>query len=66
MKNKTIIIPQKINGISTNTSKILSDIPFFNISDLEKEFSNTIFRPLNLNIPRRVGIVNLDNGREAS
>jgi hypothetical protein len=50
----------------TNTSKIPSDVPSFNISDITLIPSDIIFLPSSLNFPCGLGIINLDNGRKQS
>jgi hypothetical protein len=65
-----IMIILNINKNNTNTSKNLSTIFSFNISDLLL-FQipppwNLIFLFSNLNIPYGLGIINLDNGRNPS
>jgi hypothetical protein len=49
----------------TNTSKIPSDIPSFNISDQLPNPNMTVC-PSNLNSPCGLGIINVDNGRKQS
>jgi hypothetical protein len=58
----------KVNVTNTNTSKIPSDIPSFNINDLvfRLSHSNMMFRLSSLNLPYGLGIINLDIGREQS
>jgi hypothetical protein len=64
--NKIIII----NKNNTNTSRTLSNIFSFNISDLILPQLpppwKIIFLPFNLNMPCGLGIINLANGREQS
>jgi hypothetical protein len=64
--NKIIII-LNINENNTNTSKNLSDIFSFNISDLLLRLPwKIIFLSSDLNLPCGLGIINLDNGRNLS
>jgi hypothetical protein len=62
------LILLNINKNNINTSRTLSDIFSFNISDLTLSSSpwKIIFLPSNLNIPCGVGIINMDNGRDLS
>jgi hypothetical protein len=50
----------------TNASRIASDIPSFNISDVLSPYLNIISRSSSWNFPCGLGIVNLASGREQS